>query len=136
MMSKNKTNQKTFTAKQLKVLECLAVNPNVEDVAKKTRVSKSSIYRWMQEDGSFNCRLVEIRTELLDDTIDQVKGYCYKALRGISDLMDSENESIKLKACTYMYDKALQLKELKEFETRIIQLEMKITKGMKDENSI
>ena len=42
--------------------------------------------------------------------------------------MNSENESIAMKASIYLLDKALEVKQTQEFETRIIQLEMRVTK--------
>jgi hypothetical protein len=126
-MNKNSALEKKFSAKQLIMLETLTLLPDVQTAAKQTGIGKSTIYKWLRQED-FKARLVEKRTEILDDSVDQIKSYCRKALQRIAGLMDSENESVVMKASTYLLDKALEVKQTQEFEERILMLETKIVK--------
>jgi hypothetical protein len=124
----NNTTKKFHpSAKQVAALEYLARNPNIESCAATIGNSKSTVYSWLAKEG-FRIRLSECRTEILDEAVDQIKCHTRQAIQKIAELMQSDNDTIALKASTYMLDKALEVKAIQEFETRIVQLEMTITK--------
>ena len=121
-LSKNNTQFKKLSTKQMFALEGLALNPDIETVAENIGVGKSTLYNWLR-DESFKMKLVEKRTEILDNSIDQIKTYCKTALQKIAGLMESNNEKTVLQAAIYLLDKALEVKQVQEFEERIISIE-------------
>ena len=126
IIMKNNTENFHPSAKQIAALECLARNPNVEQCAATIGNSKSTVYSWLAKE-EFRVRLSECRTEVLDEAIDQLKCYTRQAIQKIAVLIQSDNDTIALKASMYLLDKSLEIKQIQEFEKRIITLEMTIT---------
>ena len=124
---KNNTEKFHLSAKQVAALECLARNPNVEQCAAIIGRAKTTVYSWLAKE-EFRIKLSECRTEVLDEAIDQIKCHTRQAIQKIAELVQSDNDTLALKASTYLLDKALEIKAVQEFETRIIQLETTITK--------
>ncbi len=132
-MPKNRTDLKQLSAKQVLALEQLTLNADVEAVARAVKVSKTTIYKWLQKDH-FRTKLIEKRSILLDENIDKIKTHCDSALKKIVKLMESNNESMVFKSASYLLDKALQVKELQELQERLEQLEQTIKEVQENEN--
>ncbi|HBM16075.1 MAG TPA: hypothetical protein DD381_07020 [Lentisphaeria bacterium] len=124
-MSKNKTDTSQLSVKQMVVLEKLADNTDVEEVARITGTAKGTVYRWLQN-NDFKTKLTSMRSDILDASLNLVKAQCRRAVDKIATLMNSDNEMVALKAATYLLDKALDVKTVQELEQRLIQIEVKI----------
>lgn len=101
------------------------VNPStgtLEEVAKRIGVSERTLYNWLGL-PHFQNRLQEERNRLRTEAFDKLKSTLNRAVERLSELLDSETETVRLRACQSVIDYNLKAKELGEFEERLRALE-------------
>lgn len=110
------------TAKREIAIVALLTSPSVGAAAKAAKVSRATIYRWL-EDQDFRARLKERRSAVLESAIESIKACTSKAVETLADLMDSQDERIRRLASKDMVDYGLRVKEVQSLEDRLAIME-------------
>lgn len=113
-----------ISVKQEKALLEL-VNPSnktVEEVARKIGVGERTIYRWLTL-PHFKERLEEEKKKLRHQALDELKATLNKAVSALRELLNSANESIRLRGAQSVIDFNLKLGEIQDVEQRLARLE-------------
>lgn len=113
-----------LSAKQERAILELAnpSNRTVEDVAKKIGVGERTLYRWLTLPHFEKC-LREEREKLRDEAFSNLKARLNTAVERLGGLLDSETESIKLRASQVILDYNIKIVETEEIEERLKALE-------------
>lgn len=93
-----------LTAKQEQVCECLVAGEDLDAVAAKFGISVSTLYIW-QKQPTFTCYYNKCRGVRRESAVQSLYGLADEAIRTVRDSMSSENESVRLRAATYIIDK-------------------------------
>ncbi|MDD3275428.1 MAG: hypothetical protein PHP93_00055 [Kiritimatiellales bacterium] len=110
------------TAKREIAIVALLTSPSVGVAAKAAKVSRATIYRWL-EDQDFRARLKDRRSAVLESAVESIKTYTSKAVETLADLMDSQDERIRRLASKDMVDYGLRVKEVQSLEDRLAIME-------------
>ena len=104
----------------------LSSGQNVIEVAKTLDVDRSTIWYWRQI-PAFEAILNQLRTETLQTMQDGLLALHQQALKTIKRCLNSENETVALKASQVIIDKTLQF-SVGETDTEKIEIEQQIQK--------
>src|SRR3989442_12236851 len=99
--------------------------PTMEDAAKAAQVSKTTLYAWLKEED-FLAALEEARQEQSRDALAFLRACLLRAVKRLSDLLDSQNEAIAHRAATTLLDHGLKAIALEDQEQRIAELEARL----------
>ena len=108
-MNRNQQNQTILTASGLTPLQeqaatLLASGKNISEVAEELSLNRGTIYQWQQK-ITFQCYFNFQRQEAKDTLKNGLFSLYNEALEAIKGCLSSENETIKLKAATYIIQK-------------------------------
>lgn len=117
-----------LTDKQCRALEYLMTEPTLQDVARKTGVSRSQLYRWMTEDPVFVAAYRRAKGEALDRTLTRLSGISGRAVDVIAEVMDdpATPANVRLAAATKAIELQLKIREVADHEERLAELEDKL----------
>lgn len=93
-----------LTATQEKACSMLASGEPVEAVAKEINVPEQTLYLW-QKQKTFKCYYNKRRSIIRDVAAQSLFALANEAVRAVRDSLNSTNESVKLKAATYILEK-------------------------------
>ena len=130
-MKSNKKNNIGLTRRQEQVLPLLLANPCIEEVAREAKISSKQIHEWMK-DEFFKKAINMQRDEIFSLSIERLKGAASKAVTTLISLLEDENSRIRLSAADKILDHAFHGLEFLELEGKIIALEERIEKAVKD----
>jgi predicted transcriptional regulator len=113
-----------FSSKQeLAILELLNPdNKTLEDIAVKVGVTERTIRTWLKL-PHFEERLRQEREKLREQAFTNLKAALHKAVEKLGGLLDSNSESIKLRASQAILDYNIKIAETEELERRLAALE-------------
>ncbi len=123
----NGTLSASLTLRQLRTIAAILNTPNMEAAARRARVGRTTIYKWLRE-PAFRGELTHQQNEVFDAAFVRIKILVGKAVNGLGDLIEAKSESVKRAACCDILDAALKVKELHEMEARLVIIE-KTLKG-------
>lgn len=89
--------------KEAHAINALLLNPTVEHAAAAAGVGESTLRRWLRN-PKFAARVEEARRLALATTINALVGRSARALIVLDRLLDSPNESIRLRAADRWFD--------------------------------
>jgi transposase len=113
----------TLTSKQEKAIILLLQNKNVDEIAETLRVSRSTIYKWLERQD-FKQRFAEVRQELFAEALEQLKVLTKEAINTLEDILkNGTKETSRVTASKTVLELALRLKEVEELEKRVEELE-------------
>jgi HEAT repeat protein len=121
-----KTNK--MSRSKVKALPILATTPNYSEAARLIGCSYDQIYSWLR-DPDFKNELEKLRSQLVDDAISKMKSHVTKAVDVLATLMDDESSQVRRAACNDILNHVGRFIELKELETRLVNLE-KVTERL------
>jgi transposase len=101
------------------------VNPSAHslaEIANKIKVSERTLYNWLKL-PHFHERLREERNRLREQPFNNLKPTLNNVVERLGELLDSEIESIKLKACQTILDYNIKIAEVEELEESLTKLE-------------
>lgn len=104
--------------RQLKAIPLLIGCDTVEDAARKTGVSKGTLYEWMKQE-EFNKAVSSARKKLLDKAMNKLMSASMKAVITLEKLLDAESESVRRAAANDVLGHILKYRELSEIEDRL-----------------
>lgn len=104
--------------RQLKAIPILIGCDTVEDTARKTGISKNTLYTWMKQDD-FNRAVSEARKKLTDKAMNKLMNVTMKAVITLEKLLDAESEAVRRAAANDVLGHVLKYRELTEIEERL-----------------
>jgi tetrahydromethanopterin S-methyltransferase subunit G len=125
------TEKNILTRKQREAIPHLIGARSLEEGRINAKVSKTTLYEWLK-DETFNAELERQRETVISEALNRLKAAIGKAVEELTGLMDSTEESIKLRACDKVLDHFLKVKEIEEIETRLSELEKTVAARGKD----
>ena len=117
---------KALTVRQSSVIPYLLAAPSFEEGCRRAKVSKVTVYVWMKEE-SFRAELKRQRDELIERALDSLKANVSKATETLVKLLDSESESMRVRAAEDIIEFAQKALEHEELERRLEALEARIS---------
>jgi len=100
----------------------LIEEPYIRKAAERLGINHKQIYEWLK-DSEFKKELDDQRKACIDEALCVLKGSMTKAAVVLTQLLDSENESIQRGVANDILDKAMKFVELREIEERLANLE-------------
>lgn len=119
-----KPNETEISAKQQKAIAALLAEPTTEAAADAAGVSRTTIFRWMQ-DASFKRAYDEARARLLENVLTRLQAVAGDAVTCLADVMADPNAgaSARVSAARAVLEMALRARAELETEQRIKALE-------------
>ncbi|MBI3988822.1 MAG: helix-turn-helix domain-containing protein [candidate division NC10 bacterium] len=115
-----------LTPRQRAVITYLVAAPTIEEAARRAKISKTTIYKWLREEA-FREVLKAERNRVLQESLDVLKWAAGLAVLQLVALASAgQQESTRLGASKAILDYTLRAKELEELEARIETLERAI----------
>jgi len=108
----------SLNSRQLKAIPILIGCDTVEDTARKTGVSKNTLYTWMKQDD-FNKAVSDARKKLFDKAMHKLMNVSMKAVVTLEKLLNAESEAVRRAAANDVLGHILKYRELTEFEDRL-----------------
>ena len=124
-MNENSTGNNSITGKQLRTIPFLLESASIEEGCKRARIGKTTLYGWLKE-ASFREELQRRRKEVVDLALETVKANVNKAAETLVKHLDSERETISIRAAEKIIGLAQRIVETEELEQKIIALEERI----------
>ena len=123
-MEKNNLNQK-----QLRAITCILETDSIEEAAKKARVGRDSIYRWLREDN-FKTRLEDERRTIFEDGLNALRMATSKAAKKMIELLDHNNSNLRRLAAKDILSLTIKVIEIQDLDERIGRLEELLEKRL------
>lgn len=136
MMKRPKVSQivlHELSSQQFKTITCLVAANSIEEAAHEAHVSRSSIYRWLQEEG-FCIELSRTREALFNETMARLQSATAASVTVLGELLKSRHEAIRLRAAGVILGTGLKAREIIDLGERIRRLE-ELVNGGGDDNS-
>ena len=114
-----------ITRNQRRAIKALLKYPTIEQVAEVIGVSSRTIFRWLDDPG-FRLELGQAEGEAIDRITRRLLVLADKALLAIEDILDNPDQdgaSNKRLAAQAILDQLLKLRELRNIENRLSDLE-------------
>jgi len=113
----------TLTNRQEKAIILLLQNKNLDEVAKTLRVSRSTIYKWLERQD-FKEKFAEARQQVFNESLEELKTLTKEAIATLEDILkNGTKETSRVTASKTVLELALRLKEVEELEKRVEELE-------------
>jgi uncharacterized protein (UPF0147 family) len=117
--------KEALTVKQIRTIPYLLAAPSIEEGCKRARVGKATVYGWLKNDA-FKEELYRRRKEVVDLAFETVKANVTKAAETLVRHLDSEKETISIRAAESIIEFAERAIEAEELEQRVGALEKTI----------
>lgn len=122
--------------RQRKAILHLLSARTVKQAAKQAKIRLPTLYKWMKE-PAFREELERLRSEIVSDTVAQLKVYSLQAVGVLADLMNSsENEQIKRGCATDILENTRSFIQLRDLENRLAAIEDAIANPTKDNGGV
>ena len=122
-----------LNARQRRAILYLLSARTVKQAAKDAKIRLPTLYKWMKE-PLFRDELERLRSEIVCDTVAQLKVYSLQAVGVLADLMNtSENETIKRGCAGDILENTRSFIQMRDMELRLEALEGAITNSNKEQ---
>jgi len=118
----NQKPRPKLRGKQLKAIAEILETGSMEEAARRSGVSKTTLYEWMKQEP-FRKRLEEARAEVFNEGLGIIKAGTSKAARKLIELLDSRNENTRRLTAQEILALSLKISETQEIERRLERLE-------------
>jgi hypothetical protein len=128
-------HQVELNPRQKKAILHLLSARTVKQAAKEAKIRLPTLYKWMKE-PAFREELERLRSEIVSDTVAQLKVYSLQAVSVLAELMhSSESEQIKRGCATDILENTRSFIQLRDMELRLESLENAISNSNKERNN-
>ncbi|HEY4832141.1 MAG TPA: hypothetical protein VIH61_06230 [Waddliaceae bacterium] len=125
-----------LNARQKKAILHLLSARTVKQASKEAKIRLGTLYKWMKC-PVFRAELERLRSEIVSDTVAQLKVYSLQAVGVLANLMNtSETESIKRGCATDILENTRSFIQLRDLETRLAALEDAIANPTKESGGV
>ena len=104
--------------RQRSVLPFMAAFPNTREAAQAAGVSRSTIYRWMQ-DEVFRKEVERLRKASAQIAQLEIQGLMLQAVQVLSEALNHEDASIRLRAARSVLQYGIQLKDIQRLQSQV-----------------
>jgi len=111
--------------RKARAVEALGSGLSVTDASEKADVSRKTVYRWLEND-EFKGQVLERQRETLERVSKRISAIALQGLETLSELMQSENETIRLRASSSVLSRFTEILELLRLEKRLEVLEAQV----------
>ena len=118
--------------RQQQLLVELVANPDIQAACKAAGVGRSTAHRWLKE-PVFRAELARQRDMVLSETMDSVKTHATRAMAELAELLDTEDDRLRRLICNDILGHALRVRELEDFERRLVALEQAVKNNRRKE---
>lgn len=115
-------SENNLTNKQIKTAASFLTSSSIEEVCRRSNISKATFYKWIKEDN-FKAYLEQKRKEMVKDALDKLKLAVEKAVSVLVELTSSAHESIRRLASRDIIEYVLKSIELEDIEQRLKKIE-------------
>jgi len=112
-MAKQKQQETVLSAEQVKVIEHMVEGETVAESAKLAGVQLVDVESWLQNDAAFVAGLNARQQDNYRANVDRLRSLAGQAIDTLSELLQSDTESIRLKAATAVL-RSVNLVQVKE----------------------
>jgi Transposase len=119
--------KEALTVKQIRTIPYLLAAPSIEEGCKRARVGKATVYGWLKQEF-FREELNRRRKEVVELALETLKANVNKATEKLVEHLDSEKETISIRAAESIIEFVQRAIEAEELEQRIRAIE-KTTRG-------
>lgn len=128
--------QAELNPRQRKAILHLLSARTVKQAAKEAMIRLPTLYKWMKN-SLFREELERLRSEIVSDTVAQLKVYSLQAVGVLADLMNtSESEQIKRGCAGDILDNTRSFIQLRDMEVRLEALENAVSNSSKDRGAM
>lgn len=92
------------------------------------RITRQTWYTWMKNEA-FREEVHLRREAIVAESLDRLKTAVTDAVEGLTDLVDAQESSVRLRACGQVLDYFMKARELEDMERRLTLLEKAILKN-------
>ena len=124
-----------LTTRQLRLLEALVRDPNVLKACESVEVSRATAYRWMEE-PTFKAELERQRDAVLTTAMAGVKAQSVRAAEELAGLLGTKDERLRRMVCNDVLTRSMKVREMEEFERRLVAVENSLIKDAKQEGEL
>jgi len=117
-MSRNDTRKN-------RAIEALGVGLSVTEASVKADVSRKTLYRWLELED-FKNAVLERQKNTLERVSKRLSALALQGLDTLSELMNSEDENIRLRASSSVLSRFTEILELLRLEKRLEVLEVEV----------
>jgi len=114
-----------LTTKQAKTIPILLAAKTYEKGCKSARISKTTFYKWMQDEG-FASEFERQRNKIAEAAFGMIAQNIGKAASALVGLLDTGDDRIKRLTANDLLRHFLKHKELNDLEERIQQIEERL----------
>ena len=127
-MAENGSDTEKLSQAQLKAIVALLETRTVEQAAAKAGVGVRTLYRWLAEDKRFNARLRFAEGRLIDNATRRLVGLADRSIDVLKDMLNDEEveDPVRLRAAKINIEAMLKLRELRNVEERLAEIEKRI----------
>jgi hypothetical protein len=116
------TEETKLTTKQAKTIPILLAAKTHEKGCKSARISKTTFYKWMQDEG-FAAEFDRQRNKIAEAAFGMITQNIGKAASSLVGLLDTSDDRVKRLTANDIIGHFLKHKELKDLEERIQRVE-------------
>lgn len=109
-----------------RAIEALGAGLSITEASEKANVSRKTVYRWLDDD-EFKNSVLERQSETLERVSKRLSSLALQGLETLSELMNSEDESIRLRASSSVLSRFTEILEMLRLEKRIEVLERQVS---------
>ncbi len=109
-------------AKKLKAIESLGFGFSIKETSERVGVNRKTIQRWLELED-FREAVLETQKETLERVSSRLASLALQGLETLSELMASDDESIRLRASSSVLSRFTEILELLRLEKRVEVLE-------------
>jgi len=121
-MSENGSPDGNLTPVQRRAIRALLTTRTAAEAATTAGVSERTLYRWLQ-DANFRAALLAAEGELIDGATRRLLQLQDGAIDVLDGLLVAQGDNVRLRAAQVVLDHLLRLRELRDIETRLQNLE-------------
>jgi phage terminase small subunit len=111
-----------LTPRQIKAIAALLTGATMPEAARQAGIGERTLFRW-QNDPTFKAELDRQRRQLAEQALSSLQGLTDRAVARLGRLIDSESESVALRACQFVLEQAREHIELHDLAERVADLE-------------
>lgn len=115
-----------FDTRKSTAIEVLGYGLSVKDASEKAGVTRKTVYRWLDDDG-FKSEVVKAQNAVLERVSSRLSALALKGLNVMDELLDSEDDSVRLRASSALLSRFTEILEVLRLEKRVEVLENEIT---------
>ncbi len=114
----------TLTRKQEKIIDTVLLHKTIEEGARAAGISKTSLYDYLHQ-PAFREAFESRRKEVVEYGLHELKMAVSEAAHVMRCLLESERESVRLKAATEILNHVGRFMEIEDIQLRLLKLEKK-----------